>query len=152
MNTFRICTLVAVLLITYMQSVWPKPGRILVLATSMKSSIPALNTQETRKLFLGVPLLKEGVRLKPLLNLSDQVEYEVFLQNVAYMSANTYENQTLSVVFRLGGTRPESYNDLPALIKVLQQKPDAVTFLWEDQVTAVTGLKIVNVLWRGSPE
>lgn len=152
MKALRIFLSLAVLFLLLAESLWSKTERVLVLATSVNSAVPMLSTQETRKLFLGVPLQKDGVRPIPLLNLSDQTEYQVFLQKVAYMSANTYENQTLSVVFRLGGKRPESFNDLPSLVNTLQQQPEAITFLWEDQVSAADGLKIVSVLWHGSPE
>jgi hypothetical protein len=126
--------------------------RTLVLATSTNSAIPALTTQEARKLFMGVPLEKDGAHPIPLLNTSDALTYEVFLQKVAFMSASVYESQTLSVVFRLGGKRPDSYSDLPTLVQTLQQNPGTVTYLWEEQVKANQGIKTVNVLWQGSQE
>jgi hypothetical protein len=128
------------------------PPRTLVLATSTNSAIPALTTQEARKLFMGVPLEKDGAHPIPLLNTSDALTYEVFLQKVAFMSASVYESQTLSVVFRLGGKRPDSYSDLPTLVQTLQQNPGTVTYLWEEQVKANQGIKTVNVLWQGSQE
>jgi hypothetical protein len=128
------------------------PPRTLVLATSTNSSVPALTTQEARKLFMGVPLEKDGAHPIPLLNTSDALTYEVFLQKVAFMSASVYESQTLSVVFRLGGKRPDSYSDLPTLVQTLQQNPGTVTYLWEEQVKANQGIKTVNVLWQGSQE
>lgn len=124
--------------------------RSLVLATSASSAIPALTVAEARKLFLGVPLEKSGERPVPLLNTTEPLIFEVFLQKVAFMSANAFESQTMSVVFRLGGKRPESYNDLKNLMDALQQNPGAVTYLWEDQVRANQGLKAVNVLWQGA--
>ncbi|WFP50560.1 hypothetical protein PL263_00710 [Methylomonas sp. EFPC3] len=124
----------------------------LVLVTGSASTIPVLTVQEARKLFLGVPLEKDGERPVPLLNTSDPLIYEVFLQKVAFMSANAYENQTISVVFRLGGKRPESYSDLKDLLAALQQHPGTVTYLWEDQVRANQGIKAVNVLWQGAAE
>jgi hypothetical protein len=124
----------------------------LVLATSADSSSPALTVQEARKLFLGVPLEKDGERPVPLINTSDALIYQVFLQKVAFMSATAYENQTISVVFRLGGKRPERYDDLESLVTALHQHPGSVTYLWEDQVKANQGIKLVNVLWQGALE
>lgn len=146
-----LCWLV-LLALAGMQSIWAITRHSLVLATSSASSIPSLTVQEARKLFLGVPLEKGGEHPVPLLNVSDPLIYEVFLQKVAFMSANAYESQTISVVFRLGGKRPESFNDLKNLVDALQQNPGTVTYLWEDQVMANQGLKAVNVLWQGALE
>jgi hypothetical protein len=126
--------------------------RSLVLATSADSTLPSLTTQEARKLFLGVPLEKDGSHPVALLNTSDPVAYQVFLQKVAFMSANIFETQTLSVVFRLGGKRPENYSDLKDLVSALEKNPGTVTYLWEDQVKANQGIKSVSVLWQGSTE
>ena len=108
--------------------------------------------QEARKLFLGMQIQKAGAHPVPLLNISDPLIFEVFLQNVAFMSASVYENQSLSVVFRLGGKRPERFDDLKTLVAALQQNPGTVTFLWENQVRENEGIKTVNVLWQGSLE
>jgi hypothetical protein len=124
----------------------------LVLATSSTSMITPLSLQEARKLFLGIPLEKDGGHLVPLMNISDPLTYEVFLQKVAFMSASTFETQSISVVFRLGGKRPVIFNDLNQLVNALQQNPGAVTFLWDHQVRANPGLKSVNVLWQGSQQ
>lgn len=137
------------LLVSYVRAVTP---RTLVLAASADSTVPALSLQEARKLFLGVPLLKAGENPVALLNTSDPLAFQVFLQKVAFMSANTYETQTMSVVFRLGGKRPENYNDFKDLIDALQHNPESVTFLWDDQVKANQGLKSLSVLWQETPE
>ncbi len=152
MKIMRVLGILGLLFLLGAQSLRAITRHSLVLATSSHSSIPALTVQEARKLFLGVPLEKGGEHPVPLLNISDPLIFEVFLQKVAFMSANTYESQTISVVFRLGGKRPESYNDLKHLVDALQQNPGTVTYLWEDQVQANQGLKAVNVLWQGALE
>lgn len=124
--------------------------RTLVLAASATSDIPPLTVPEIRKLFLGVPLDKNGKRIMPLLNNSNRLLYEVFLQNVAFMSAPAYEQQVLSIVFRLGGKRPESYIDPNALLDALRKNPESVTYLWHDQVSEDQDIKLVNKLWTGS--
>ena len=152
MKLLRGLGIVGLLLLLGAQSLLAITRHSLVLATSTNSSMPALTVQEARKLFLGVPLEKGGEHPVPLLNISDPLIFEVFLQKVAFMSANAYESQTISVVFRLGGKRPESFNDLKNLVETLQQNPGTVTYLWEDQVRANQGLKSVNVLWQGALE
>ena len=152
MRLFRRIFWIALFLVLNVECLWAFTKHSLVLATSTASSIPALSIQEARKLFLGVPLEKDGERPIPLLNTSDPLIFEVFLQKVAFMSANAFESQAVSVVFRLGGKRPESYGDLKNLIVALQQNPGTVTFLWEDQIRTDQGIKSVNVLWQGSLE
>jgi hypothetical protein len=124
----------------------------MVLATSSASALPPITIQEARKLFMGVPFEKGGEHPVPLLNTSNALTYEVFLQKVAFMSASAFETQTISIVFRLGGKRPEIFKDVKDLVKALQENPGAVTFLWEDQVRANQGIKSVNILWQGSTE
>jgi hypothetical protein len=150
MKMLRFISLVVLVITFYTECILAITKHTLVLATSADSTVPSLTVQEARKLFLGVPIEKDGVHPVPLLNVSDPLQYEVFLQKIAFMSASAYEAQTISVVFRLGGKRPESYSDLKNLVDALQKHPGAVTFLWEDEVRANQGIKSVNVLWQGS--
>ncbi|MGH8603331.1 MAG: hypothetical protein ACREXR_11335 [Gammaproteobacteria bacterium] len=131
-------------------SVLAADERTVVLAASATSDIPPLTVPEIRKLFLGVPLDKHGKRIIPLLNNSNRLLYEVFLQNVAFMSAPAYEQQVLSIVFRLGGKRPDRYLDPNALLDALRKNPEAVTYLWDDQVREDQDIKLVSKLWTGS--
>jgi len=150
MRFIRIICLFSLIFLLKAERIYAVSQRALVLATSTASSMPALTMQEARKLFLGVPLEIGGARPIPLLNTSDPLTYEVFLQKVAFMSANAYETQTLSVVFRLGGKRPENFTNLKDLVTTLQHNPGTVTYLWEDQVRANQGIKSVSLLWQGS--
>lgn len=144
---------VALLLILLnVERLWAGSHHALVLATSASSPLQPMSLQEARKVFLGVPLEKDGERIVPLLNNSDPITYEVFLQKVAFMSAKVYESQTVSIVFRLGGKRPEAYANIDDLVAALRQNRGAVTFLWEEQVKANQGIKTVSVLWEGSPD
>jgi hypothetical protein len=152
MKFFRCLCLIGLFIFLNSQIIQALTRQSLVLATSTESSLPALTVQEARKLFLGMQIQKAGAHPVPLLNISDPLIFEVFLQNVAFMSASVYENQSLSVVFRLGGKRPERFDDLKTLVAALQQNPGTVTFLWENQVRENEGIKTVNVLWQGSLE
>jgi len=152
MKTFRFISLSVLVILFSVDCLWAISDHTLVLATSTASTVPPLTMQEARKLFLGVPLEKNGTHPIPLLNTSDPLQYEVFLQKIAFMSASAYEAQTISVVFRLGGKRPQSFDDLKNLVNALQQHPGTVTYLWEDQVKAIEGIKSVSVLWQGSLE
>jgi len=147
MKCFRCLCLMGLFIFLNTQIIQAFTRQSLVLATSSASSLPALTLQEVRKVFLGVQLQKGGEHPVPLLNMSDPLIFEVFLQNVAFMSANVYESQSLFAVFRLGGKRPEKFDDLKTLVSTLQQNPGTMTFLWEDQVRANQGIKTVNVYY-----
>lgn len=126
--------------------------RELVLAASAAANIPRLSVQETRKLYLGLPVEKNGVTIKPLLNASDALLFEVFLQKVTFMAAEAYEQQVLSIVFRLGGQRPETVGDKQKLNALLLAQPDSVTFMWSSELNTYRGLKPVSTLWTGATD
>ncbi len=128
-------------------SVGQSEQRHLELVCSAESTTPSLTNKEVRKLFLGVPMEKNGVRLKPLRNSSDPLVTEVFLQKIIFMSKRNYERQLVSRVFRLGGTRPPIYTDFGELMDQLRQTPEALTFMWSDQVAQTDGVKSCGVLW-----
>ena len=132
--------------------VWPEEVRTLVLAASTRSTIPPLTVQEARKLFLGIPVDKNGAAVIPILNTSDPLLYEVFLQKVTYMSSSAYETQLVSTVFRMGGKRPGNFSDAKTLAGALRKNPNSVTYLWQDQAQKLAGVKAVSVLWTGSTE
>lgn len=124
--------------------------RELVLAASAQSALPPLSLQETRKLFLGVPVEKNGTTIKPLLNVSDTLLYEVFLQRVTFMSADAYEQQVRAIVFRLGGQRPEGFENRQKLIDALSGHPNWVSFAWASDLERERRLKPIGTLWKGA--
>lgn len=124
----------------------------LLLVCGVESTAPLISHKEVRKLFLGVPIIKDGVRLRPLRNASDPLITEVFLQNIIFMSKRNYERQLASRVFRLGGERPPVFTDISELIDELRQSPEALTYMWADQLTHADGVKSIGVLWEGSAE
>ncbi|MEE8321265.1 MAG: hypothetical protein V3R68_05430 [Gammaproteobacteria bacterium] len=126
--------------------------RRLLLVCSMESTTPSLSHKEVRKLFLGAPVLKNNVRLRPLRNASDPLLTEVFLQKIIFMSKRNYERQLVSRVFRLGGERPPVYTNIPELIDELRQSPQALTYMWADQLALADNVKSIGVLWEGTVE
>jgi len=122
----------------------------LLLVCDAESTIPALSHAEVRKLFLGVPIEKNGVRLKPLRNASDPQLTEVFLQKIIFMSKPKYEHQLISRVFRLGGVRPKVYQNISKLVDELHQSPESLTYMSSNQLSQVEGVRSVGVLWEDS--
>lgn len=123
--------------------------RRLVLVTASTSNITPLSPTEVRKLFLGLAVTQNGLRLEPLHNVSDSLLNEVFLQKIIFMSAQSYERQLMSQVFRLGGHRPIRYTDADKLITVLQDTPGALSYMWLSSAQQIPGIKVVQELWQG---
>ena len=126
--------------------------RHLVLVANLRSTVAPLSSLEIHKLFLGVPMMNGDQRITPLRNETDSLLYEVFLQKIVYMSGPNYERQLLSQVYRLGGQRPPSFDDLPALIKALEINPQAVTYMWITTVQNIADIRVVQELWQGTAE
>ena len=124
--------------------------RNLLLVAGGDSQLDVLTHAEVRKVFLGVPVTRGQVRLRPLLNFSDPLATNIFLQQVIFMSERKYERQLLSRVFRLGDQRPREYEDIDLLVKNLRNTAGSVTFMWSDQFESYTGLKSLGVLWTSS--
>ena len=116
----------------------------LVLVASAHSAIQRLSPDETRKLYLGVPMIVDSQRVRPLRNNTDPMVQEMFMQKVMFMSTPAYERQILSRVFRMGGTQPLVYAELRELLQALERDPAAVTYLPREQVTPRSGLKVVG--------
>jgi len=124
--------------------------RSLLLVCSDNANLESLSHADVRKLFLGVPLIVDQVRLKPILNASDPLATDVFLQKVIFMSRRQYERQLLSRVFRLGDQRPPEYEDIDLLAKALLDTPDSLSYMWSEQLEHLTGLKSLGILWSDS--
>lgn len=123
--------------------------RSLVLVTSETSPALELSGKEIRWLFMGLPVVKAGQRIEPLINATNPLVYEVFLQKVIYMSAQNYERRLVVRAFRLGGRRPEKYDNQVILLRNLRENPNAVTFMWQDDAQRQANIKIVTELWAG---
>jgi len=124
--------------------------RSLLLVSSENAELESLSHADVRKLFLGVPMTNDQVRLKPLLNASDPLITEVFLQQIVFMSKRQYERQLLSRVFRLGDQRPPEYENIEMLAKALLDTPGSLSYMWSEQLEHQTGLKSLGVLWTDS--
>ena len=123
--------------------------RQLVLVTGSTTKIAPLPPAEVRKLFLGLPVSQNSLRLEPLRNVSDPLLNEVFLQKIMFMSAQSYERQLVSQVFRFGGHRPVSYSDSGMLAAALRDRPGTVSYMWLSSTRQIPGIQVVQELWQG---
>lgn len=123
-------------------------ARYMVLVSAAVSNVPQLMPNEVRKLFLGVELVKDGQRIEPLLNATEPLLNEVFLQKIIFMSAENYQRQLNARIAATGDPRPQEYSDRWQLISALRNRRGSVSFMWNKDVRAQTGLKVIQELWQ----
>lgn len=123
----------------------------LVLVSNVNSDFQSVSLSDIRKAYLGVPVSYHGKLLVPLINLSDESLYEVFLQKVMYMSAQAYQREVTRRFIHAQGLRPKIYRNKHKLLAELSSNPQTFTYImWQDEVKSHTNLKIVAVLWDGN--
>lgn len=124
--------------------------RTLVLVGEQHLQTTAVSPIELRRLFLGFPINQNQHNLTPLINMTDPLLYEVFLQKVVFMSANTYEKQLSARLIRTEEkVMPTRIYDTKTLIKRLSGNKNAVTYMWQESAKLYPNLKIIQVLWTG---
>lgn len=126
--------------------------RELVLVTGKTSAEFSLNRKEVRLLFMGLPILKNEQRIIPLINASNSLTYEVFLQKIIHMSAKIYERRLTAKVFRLGSRKPIKYYNQKKIITELKTNKNTVSFMWKASLRNNTSVKIIGNLWSGNIE
>ncbi|MEI8299675.1 MAG: hypothetical protein WCH32_16880 [Pseudomonadota bacterium] len=112
------------------------------------SPVQALSSLELRKLYLGVPVARAGMRLRPLRELSDPHATQIFLQNALAMSEAAYERWWLTATLRDGTGRPAEFANGEALRASVAADPAAVGVGWVSGLAADRRLRVVRVLWR----
>ena len=121
---------------------------VLVTGTQQLDNVQ-LTEKEIRKIFLGQVITRNKHDITALINNSDPLLYQVFLQKVAYMSANAYERHLLSKVFRMGGSRPPVFMNNTSLVSALIAHQGTITYMWEDTALKMPGVTIIGELWSG---
>jgi len=107
---------------------WSAPSD-LVIVVDENSPIRGIPIADVRRRYLGIPLVINGVEVIPVRNLSDTDFYEVFLQRVLFMSAESYERRMLTKIFREGGESILAVTSREELYRVLRNDPRRVTFV-----------------------
>ena len=144
--------LFASLWVTSLSGFAQSPERSLLLVAGHQTQPGTIPRAELRKIFLGVTVTRNGVRMKPLLNSIDSLATNVFLQQVVFMSEREYRRRLLSRVFRMGAQRPREYDDLESLVDALRSTPGSITFMWSEQFEQQSGLESLGVLWVSSSD
>jgi hypothetical protein len=107
------------------------------------SSLTSITPKDVRRVYLGASLILEGHEVKPILNRTDKLTLEVFLQKVMFMSVDAYERQLIARAFR-GGSSPKSYYVLGDLLAALQNDKAAITFMPYETAINTPGIRIVG--------
>ena len=126
--------------------------RSLLLVSGGGHELGPITQVELRKIFLGVHVTRDQVRLRPLLNSTDPLATSIFLQQVIFMSEREYKRQLVSRVFRLGDPRPREHDDIDELVEDLRDTTGSLTFMWSDQFESFEGLKSLGVIWTSSSD
>ena len=119
----------------------------LVLIVSTDSKVEQLDSLEVRKLFLGLTVIHNGDRLRPVLDEADARVKEIFLQNIVSMSDTTYDRSVLRLALIQGQIKPVAYKDIAQLLKAVIADPTAVSYAWAKDVARDPRIKILRVLW-----
>jgi hypothetical protein len=119
----------------------------LVLVVRTDSKVADFDSLTIRKLFLGLPVLVDGTPLHPVRNRTDPELDPIFLQQIVAMSQSAYERQILVGVNRHGWLRPLEIGDPGKLLQTLYSDPNAVTFMWLNDVEHDPKLRVIRVLW-----
>jgi hypothetical protein len=139
---YVISILLAVLFATPMAHA--KEERIAIIVNAA-SGITTISAKEVRRAYLGASIVLNGIETKPLLNQSDKLASEVFLQRIMFMSDEAYERQLISRTFQ-GGIRPKAYETLPALLSALHNDNAAITFMLYETALKIPGIRIIGKL------
>ncbi len=118
----------------------------IVLIASKESSLNQLSLLEVRKLFIGMPVVKNGIHLMPVINVSDQMIQNTFLQSMVFMTENTYKRQLLKRTIKYGTILPKKYDDIRELIKKISSNGSMVSFMRRSDLKSHPELKVVEIL------
>jgi len=138
----------AILLLAGWHSVaYSDAGPTLVLVANPRVTFKTLSIGEVRRLFLGIPVSRNGERLIPLRNYSSPLLKQVFLQKIIFMSERNYERQLMHRTFRFGNSRSEILNDIDSVVQALENTVNGVSYMWSSDAAKIGRFQIIGVVW-----
>lgn len=129
-------------------SVAEEGPREVVLVVGNQSPIKAVSSLELRKLYLGLPVVIDGVFARPLNNRSDELLQAIFFQSTMAMSEAAYERQLLSLSLRFGRLSPPMLDNADEIKRILRQDGRALSYTWRSDLSEKDGLRVVKLLWQ----
>lgn len=121
----------------------------LVLVAANNTEVKEMSPDEVRRLYIGVPIEVDGHFIDPLINATDNLVQEIFMQQVLFMSTEIYMRRNVVFSYRKGEIPSQLYSNLPSLIAVLKTNRYAVTYMLRSIAVTIPELKIITELWRG---
>jgi hypothetical protein len=121
--------------------------RRVVLVVSADSPVQELTPLDIQKVFLDLPVLRDGRPLHPIRNLSDASLDNIFLQYVVAMSQSAYDRRILTQVLQQGRPRPLELRSRAEILDALTADRYAVTYMWLKDVPTTPRLRVLRVLW-----
>jgi hypothetical protein len=120
----------------------------LVLITSAHNEHLQLDGPSTQRLFLGLSVIRNGTRLRPILNESDPQIMALFLQDIVSMSSGTYDRYILRLALLQGRTEPSTYKNSRDVINAVVSDPTAVSYVWADDAAHDPRVKVLRSIWH----
>ena len=115
----------------------------IAIVTGEKSKIKTISDKNVRRAYLGASVVLDGAEVKPLLNQSDDLVKEVFMQKIMFMSNEAYDRQLLTHAFR-GGSSPQSYHSPAALLDALNHGSASISFMLYETAIKTPGIRIID--------
>lgn len=115
----------------------------LVIVTSAHSRIDGLNYPVLRKIYLGSVSSVSAYPIYPLINQSNRLLHEMFLQKVLFMSQNTYKHHLHHTKFPTDTVLPIAYRSEDKLIAHLNAHPGSITYLTERAAAIRPSVRVV---------
>ena len=122
------------------------PPLRLVMVTSAHSRIGALSLPMLRNIYLGSSSGVSSQSIRPLINQSNRMLHEVFLQKVLFMSKKTYERYLRHKKLPSDTVLPVAYRSEAGLIEYLNAHPDSITYLTEQAAAQWPSMRVVTRL------
>lgn len=120
--------------------------RLLLITRAEYKPLP-LDRNELRRLFLGMPVYRNGEKLIPLINKSEALCYQVFLQSVVGLSQKRYERSLISGLYRQGVVAPVFYEDKKDLLKDLNKKDRTISVMFDKGEGKEKVFNVVQEIW-----
>lgn len=123
-------------------------ARELLLVAGVSAPAVELNALDVRKLFLGMPVVRNGMLLRPVCNDSDPQIRDAFFQYVVSMSESAYDLRMLSQMNIEGRIRPPQLHSASEVLSRLKADRAAVSYVWDSDLTNGSPVRVLRVLWK----
>ena len=119
-----------------------------VLVTGENCPVDDISTLDVRKAYLGVRVMADGRRLRPILMRGDEKLESIFYQSVVAMSKKSYERRRLSLALKYGTPRLDELDELSAVAEALRSEECTIIYMWGHDAENLPGVKTIRLLWQ----